>query len=293
MCRRIYGRVVATLGAALALLYVANAPNALAQGPNLVVNPLFARELPVPGWIANHREEWVRQHAVYRTTCASAEVVSEIRFLNRLIACDQYMLSLVDTPDPANPASSRMAVDARATAPNLRRDIDVADGLIAQLNRLPACGARSATASVTANTPSPAAEPLPNENTAEPLAPEPAAAHAASPPVPGSTTPEAAAPVPAAPPPTASGGPPSETAERLVIRFDHRLAALTPSGVRAFNEAVAAAHSGKNIQLAIEGCDAGADFSDGSLCARWLYSLKNRLEDAGVKNPKRLFTDLP
>ena len=78
-----------------------------------------------------------------------------------------------------------------------------------------------------------------------------------------------------------------------MIRFDDRVAALTPSGVRAFNQAVAAAKSGKPVRLAIDGCEAGADFSSGAPCARRLYSLKNRLEEAGIKNPERLFGAAP
>lgn len=249
MCRRIYGGVVAGLGAALLWLYGAGAPAALAQSPNLVVNPMFARELPLPGWIANHREEWIRQHAAYQATCETADVVDEIRFLNRLIYCDEYMLSLVDNPDPSNPAAPQLAADARRTKPTLRREIGMVDALIAQLRRLPAC------------------------DDGKPAVP-------------------AAAPTSPAPPAPGAASLPAGT-ERLVIRFDHRVAALTPSGVRAFNAAVAAARAGKTVRLAIDGCDAGADFSSGSPCARWLYSLQNRLAEAGVKNPRRLFDALP
>jgi hypothetical protein len=121
---------------------------------------------------------------------------------------------------------------------------------------------------------------------AEPAPAEPAAAAATTPPAP--VAPPSPAP---APPQTAAAS--STESDRLVIRFDDKVAALTPSGIRAFNEAVAAAKSGKSVQLTIEGCDANADFSRGSACAKRLYSLENRLAETGIKNPKRLFVDIP
>jgi hypothetical protein len=91
----------------------------------------------------------------------------------------------------------------------------------------------------------------------------------------------------------AAAAPPPPDEDRLVIRFDDRLAALTPSSIRAFTEAVADVKSGKPVQLAIEGCDANADFSSGAPCARRLRSIEHRLKQAGVQDPKRLFAPAP
>jgi len=77
-----------------------------------------------------------------------------------------------------------------------------------------------------------------------------------------------------------------------VIRFDNRVAALTPSGIRAFDQAVSAARSGRQIQIAVEGCEAKADFANGSPCARRLLSLKQMLAENGVRDPKRLLADI-
>jgi hypothetical protein len=282
--------------AAVAALELAGAARPHAQ--NLVTNPALARDLPPPGWIGDHREAWMKQHPVYASTCETNEVTREIRFLNRTLAYDEYLLSLTNQPDSGNPAAPNLAQAARASMGTLRHDIGVIDALVAQLQLLPPCNGSPAPpatkAAAIAPEPTPPAqtsaqsgtEPLPqaaaepattaSAKTAEPAPPEPAAAAASTPPA------QTAAAPPASP----------AASDRLVIRFDDKVAALTPSGIRAFNEAVAGAKSGRPVQLAIEGCDASADFSRGSACARRLYSLENRLESAGVKNPRRLFADL-
>jgi hypothetical protein len=265
---KIYRGAVFALCAALAGPPIAGTVPTLAQSSNLVANPIYGRELPLPGWLANHRDEWVRQHAEFQATCGTGDVVKEIRFLNKLIAYDEYLLSMPNA----------VGSDNSAAPPVLRRDIGIADALIAHLQQLPPCDAdKPVAASATSSMPAP---PAISNAVPEP-APLPTEAKAA---------PE---PTPATAPPAAPAAPPPSDTDRLVIRFDDKVAALTPSGARAFNKAVAAANSGKPVRLAIEGCGASADFSSGSPCARWLYSLENRLGDAGVKNPRRLFADLP
>jgi hypothetical protein len=213
-----------------------------ARSGDLVANPVFTQELPPPGWIADHRPDWLQQHPVYQSGCRSPEATGEIRYLNRVIGRDEYLLSLTTTPDPGNPAAEHEVKLARQAAPTLRRDVAAADALVAQLQALLPCAAAAA-------------------------APQ--------------------APAPEAPPPQ-----PAPTAERFTVRFDDRVAALTPASVAAFNKAIAAARAGQKVQIVIDGCEA-ADFSRNSVCTRRRYSLENRLGDAGVKDPPSLFADLP
>jgi hypothetical protein len=79
--------------------------------------------------------------------------------------------------------------------------------------------------------------------------------------------------------------------DRIVIRFDNRVAALTPSGIRAFDGAVNALRAGKTVQIAIEGCEPGADFTNGSPCARRLATLKQMLADNGIRDAKKLLAE--
>jgi hypothetical protein len=116
--------------------------------------------------------------------------------------------------------------------------------------------------------------------------PAPALDHPAAEPSPPVST---APPVAQAPPANAT-----ETADRdrIVIRFDNRVAALTPSGIRAFDGAVNALRAGKTVQLTIEGCEPGADFTNGSPCARRLATLKQMLADNGIRDAKKLLTEI-
>ncbi|HTQ35113.1 MAG TPA: hypothetical protein VMI30_13160 [Stellaceae bacterium] len=209
----------------------------------MAADPAPPRELPSPGWLADHRDEWVREHPIYQASCLSPNATKEIQFLNQLVTHDEYLLSLSNTPDPNQ-------------VTNLKGDIRVADGLAAELQLLPNCQ----------QAPQATAVKLPSGpiQRAGPSATQTAAANPA----------------------------PEDTTGRLMIRFDGRAPALTPSGIRAFNKAVAAARAGETVKLTIEGCEAGADFTNGSRCARRLYSLENRLKEAGVKDPRALFGDL-
>jgi hypothetical protein len=284
---------VALAAASLAIFQPASAPLAWAgdtqqAGLNLGLNPKLARPIPSPGWIADHRDSWPKEHAVYKETCQSEGVTEEIRYMNRIIAYDEYLINLTQSylTGPAakrDQAVAKQASLATATLTSLHNDIAAADSLTARLQALPRCGAATAPPAISASAagPTPAAAspaPIPTP-TAEPPAPPAAVASAAS-------TPElVAAPPPAATTPT-PGAPP-----RLVIRFVEGMPALTPSGIRAFDEAVTALRSGKKVRLAIDGCDAGADFSNGSACARRLLSLEEMLAENGVRDPKRALTE--
>jgi hypothetical protein len=90
---------------------------------------------------------------------------------------------------------------------------------------------------------------------------------------------------------TPRDAPETNHANRFVITFDERLPALTPHGIRAFDDAVAALHKGEDIQLAIEGCAAPDAKQPHSACARRLAALTELLRDRGVKSPKRLLAE--
>jgi hypothetical protein len=263
---------------AIAALAWICAVGALAQNSTLVVNPVFARDMPVPGWIGDHRDAWVGEHPVYRASCETAEVIKEIRFLNRVIAYDEYLLSLAVSSDADNPTTERLASVAKQSAGNLRRDITTADALVAQLRLLPSCDDVKAVGV-------PPAQAMQATTGAAPPA-----RSSAEPAPPLQTVVSPAPPLAKAAPDVALEPAPSD---RVVIRFDNRVAALTPSGIRAFDQAVTALRTGKRVQLAIDGCEPGADFANGSSCARRLATLKQMLVDNGVRDVKRALADLP
>ena len=269
MFRAMLRRAVNVIGAVSVSAPIAFGTPVLAQGESPVTDPALPRALPQPGWLADHSDEWVREHPIYQATCLSPDATKEIQFLNQLITHDEYLLSLSNAPDADNSASDKPTLTARQSMPNLRGDIRVADGLAARLQLLPNC--QQAPRATVVKLPS---RPIQGASERTPA------------PADGSR--------PAAPsaPPTAAASPaPEDATDRLVIRFDGRVAALTPSGIRAFNKAVAAARAGETVKLTIGDCEAGADFSNGSVCARRLYSLENRLKEAGVKDPRALFGD--
>ncbi|HVH80041.1 MAG TPA: hypothetical protein VM782_11665 [Stellaceae bacterium] len=117
-----------------------------ARAGDLVANPRFTRELPPPGWIADHHDEWLREHPVYQSKCQAPDVSAEIQFLNRVIGIDEYLLSLTTTPDAGNPAAERQARLARHDMETLRRDVATVDALVAQLRALSPCDSAQAAA---------------------------------------------------------------------------------------------------------------------------------------------------
>jgi hypothetical protein len=76
--------------------------------------------------------------------------------------------------------------------------------------------------------------------------------------------------------------------ERVVVRFSQHALFLTAEGRKAFDQAVADALAGKPVQIVIDGCDAGADFADGSLCARRQASLQQLLAAQSLPNASQL-----
>ena len=309
-----YRALVASAMFAVALLAgtpPSPADDAPPSGTDLKVNPKLARAIPPPGWIADHRDAWAKEHPVYSENCRTEAVTDEIRFMNRIIDYDEYLINLTQSYLGASTGHDASAVKqldlAKATVTSLHNDIGAADSLTTRLQALPSCGA-SAT---TANAVPAMAEPAPQPEA-------PAAPGAATMSAPGPTSPSTPTAAMTAAGPTAPAWAATSTAAtttvqiqpqaavtarrqpapagnappRLVIRFDNRVAALTPSGIRAFDQAVSAARSGRQIQIAVEGCEAKADFANGSPCARRLLSLKQMLAENGVRDPKRLLADI-
>lgn len=281
---------------------------ALAQ--NLVANPALVRDLPPPGWLADRHADWVAQHPVYQTACQTPDVSREIAFLNRIVGRDEDLLVLAGNPPEGNSSLAREAKLASQEMDMLRNDIAAVDGLVAQLQALPACApaaeptqaaaAPTAAAATSIATP-PSAAPAPQPPAASPpVAPVPP-----TPPVPAAAAapaPDAAVappPVPPATPPipaATAAAPPSpspDAAQAVTLRFDDKIVALTPRSIRAFDKAVETIRAGKPVRLAIEGCDTGADFSKGAVCGERLRSLEALLKDNGVRDPKRLLSDAP
>lgn len=76
--------------------------------------------------------------------------------------------------------------------------------------------------------------------------------------------------------------PPAVAPERIVVRFSQHALFLSAEGRQAFDRAVAELLAHKPVQIAIDGCDASADLSNGSLCARREATLQQLLEAQGV-----------
>jgi len=85
----------------------------------------------------------------------------------------------------------------------------------------------------------------------------------------------------------AAPAPTGET-ERFTIRFDDKMAALTPTGIKALEAAAAALREGRLVEIAIEGCGADADMSRDSACRRRAGSVRQLLALRGVKPPHHL-----
>jgi hypothetical protein len=353
---------IATMAVVLAQASPGYCDSPPAQPANLAVNPMFARLLPPPGWLAGHVAAWPDEHPAYRAPCQNSEVIDEIHYLNRVIGNAQAGLDLVDAKgDPAKALRAEHLID------DLHRDIIAADALTARLQALPACGVAPPKPAVAVEAPAPARPaptpppalppvrplaaveaPAPARPTPPPLPPDvppakplaaveapapvrpaptpppppdvpPTSVNPASPvisstvplpvtaaPIMSSTVPlqVTAAPVPApaaapatpkpaepAPAPVAIIRPTPSSPQRLVIQFDERSPALTQAGTRTFKDAVDVVHAGKPVTIAIEGCDAKADFSNGSLCARRRANLMALLAQNGINDPQRLLAD--
>ena len=310
-----------------------------ASAPKLEVNPIMQRRMPPPGWVSQHRDEWVAQHPAYKATCQTAEVREEVHYWNWVVGFDQTVLDRTDPTDHAG--DPKFAAEARFNRDligKLQSDIATAESMTADLQLLPYCnGAPNAPATATtagfppattsaASTAAPAAVKGQAIRTADaaklaavpaPPGPVTAAADAATlpppPPAPSdqsaakptfATLAELAASIAAvesvvaeanvsAPPAANTVTTATDAIPKIAIRFDDRFAALTPAGIHALKDVVDAAHAGKPVQVTIDGCDATADFANGSVCARRRLSLITLLAHDGVRDPKSLLADMP
>jgi outer membrane autotransporter protein len=85
---------------------------------------------------------------------------------------------------------------------------------------------------------------------------------------------------------------PTRSTGEIFVRFSQNLLVLTPSGIRALDEVVAARMAGQPMHIVIEGCEAKAVYSKGSLCARRALSLMKLLAARGMENAGRLMAEL-
>jgi hypothetical protein len=255
--------------------------DAAKTGPDLAVNPKLERNLPPPGWIADHHDTWPQEHPVYLEVCRKPAVVDEIRFMNRIIGHDEHLIEvtqsyLEDVAKTHSDAATRRVELAMTTFESLRGDIVAAENLAGWLQGLPACPTPASATAASAGSLETAPAPIPAAGSTGASGREAPSARLAT----------------EGPPAGAASLPRPNTTDRLVIRFDDRVVALTPAGIRAFDQAVGAIRGGKTVQLAIGGCDLGADYSGGSLCARRLLSLKELLAQNGVRDTKRLLAGI-
>jgi hypothetical protein len=201
------------------------------------------------------------------------------------------------------------------------------DRLLIRLTALPACASATAAPAIasavpllqppapTAAPPAPAAatpqpQPTPDTATAAPTpsvqpSPSKTAAPAGAAPAPEPPQPAAAAPTAAPEPPQSSAAaadaPPVPAPRQplsipredgvFVVRFDSKPLGLTPWGIRSLDAALAAADAGRNVRIAIEGCEDRGGAPEGVDCAGLTRRLKRILADRGVDDPDKLLAN--
>jgi hypothetical protein len=160
----------------------------------------------------------------------------------------------------------------------------------------------------------PTPEPAPSRLVSPPSNNQPPPSEATTPPV-AALAPPVTAPTPVAaaePPPAVAPSPPPVTEQApaavsapeapqapaatpdndvFVVRFDSKLPGLTPTGLRALNAALRAAHAGRKVRIVIEGCDGTDTAPNGVSCAELTRRLKWILTDRGVHHPADLIAD--
>jgi hypothetical protein len=106
-----------------------------------------------------------------------------------------------------------------------------------------------------------------------------------------STTEQVPLTAPASQPPQVPTEKLADALSVFVVRFDSKLPDLTPSGIRALEAALRAAHAGHRVQIAIEGCTSGDNMASHVDCAKLVRRLKGILADSGVHQPAALIAN--
>ncbi|HZK92027.1 MAG TPA: hypothetical protein VFC56_17945 [Stellaceae bacterium] len=135
----------------------------------------------------------------------------------------------------------------------------------------------------------PVAAPAPMPEPPQPPAPAPPQQPA---PAPAPAAAASAAPVPTAPVPPAPAAEKPAAAPRdddiFVVRFDSKLPGLTPTGIRVLKAALRASDAGREVRIAIEGCEDRDSVPEGADCAELTRRLKRILAESGVDHPAEL-----
>jgi hypothetical protein len=268
---------------ALCLLLASMASAMAEESSHLVSGSLFAPGLISPGWIADHRQDYTNDRGAYAASCRTGAVVEELKALSQQVdheedlrhtARDQLLYAVVGGESTAKRLTD-IAVNALGPLDN---DITTIDGLLVRLSRLPDCD--NATAS-----PAPASKP-PKQPPSQITAASLAAAPSPDPPPP-LTASEPAVAASSAPASAKSddSAPPSPDSNVFVVRFDSKVAGLTPTSIRTLNAALKALGEGHKVQIAIDGCEAGDSAPEDANCVERTRRLKRILSDDGLSQP--------
>jgi hypothetical protein len=270
----------------LCLLLASMASATAEESSHLVSGSLLAPGLIPPGWIADHLPDYTNNRGAYGASCRTDAVVGELQALSKQVdheedlrhtARGQLQYAVVGGESTAK---RRTDLAINALGP-LDKDIATIDGLLVRLSSLPDCD--NATASPVPASQPPKEPPLQNV-TASPAAPSPE-------PLPPVTPAEPAVPaLPTQPSANsdASVSPSPDSDIFVVVRFDPKMAGLTPTSIRTLNGALRALGEGRKVQIAIEGCEANDSAPEGGDCLERTRRLKRILSDDGIGHPADL-----
>jgi hypothetical protein len=200
------------------------------------------------------------------------------------------------TPTPTSPPQQATAPQQPAPTPTAPQQPVPTPEPLQQQAAAPAAPATPEPQQQAAVSAAPAATPAPPQQPAPTPEPQQQAAVSAAPAATPAPTPEppqqqAAAPATAISVPTAPAGE-KPAAPRdgnlFVVRFDSKLPGLTPSGIRALDAALRASDAGRDVQIAIEGCQDPNSVPEGTDCAELTRRLKRILTESGVDHPADL-----
>jgi hypothetical protein len=258
---------------------------ATAERPShLIPGAVLAPDLPPPGWVAVHLQDYMNNRLAYAEPCRTAAVVDELQHLSKQVDHDQELgntaRAQLQYAVVQGYSSARRHTDtAIDTLALLDKDIATIDGLFVRLSSLPDCE------NATAASPTPGPEP-PNQPPQTAATSPAAPSSEPSPPV--SPTERAVT----APSTSLAGSddsvPQAQDDDVFVVRFDNKLTGLTPTSIRTLKGALKALSEGRKVQIAIEGCQASDSAPAGVVCLERTRRLKRILSDDGVSHPAEL-----